>query len=329
MGTNSHTGSVQCELCPHACRIAPGGRGRCRVRANIDGRLRSVTYGRPCSVHVDPVEKKPLLHFMPGTSTLSLATVGCNLSCKHCQNWEISQGRPEEVPAHEFLPAAVPPLAQRHHCPSISYTYTEPLVFYEYTHDCCETAHGAGLRNIIVTAAYINPAPLRALVPLLDAANVDIKAMSDAFYRQICGATLEPVLAAIRILRDAGVHLEITNLVIPTLNDDDNGLQALATWVYRELGAETPLHFSRFYPQYRMTHLPPTPPTTLLRAREIARKTGLKHVYVGNIEVEDGSNTHCANCGQLLIERQHYRLLANHLDRGACSHCGHPLRGVF
>lgn len=309
--------------------LAPGERGECRVRVNLDGRLRSVTYGRPCAVHVDPIEKKPLFHFLPGSSILSLATVGCNLRCLNCQNWEISQGLPEEVPAHALAPAEVPALAARHQSPAVAYTYTEPLVFYEYTRDCCRAARSAGLRNVLVTAAYIQPAPLRALAPLVDAANVDIKAMSDTFYRDVCGATLAPVLAAIRVMLAAGVHLEITNLVIPTLNDSDEMLRALAVWVRDELGAETPLHFSRFHPQYRMTHLPPTPPATLVRARDLARAEGLKHVYVGNIEVEGGEETFCAGCGLSLIRRRQYSLAANVIANGACPRCGRAVKGVW
>jgi pyruvate formate lyase activating enzyme len=327
--TEKGSGTVRCGLCPRGCEIAPGGRGFCRVRANVDGKLRSLTYGRPCAVHVDPVEKKPLLHFLPGSPILSLATAGCNLRCLHCQNWTISQGLPEDIPAHELPPAEVPKLAARHSCPAVAYTYTEPVVFYEYTRDCCRAARAAGLKNVLVTAAYINPGPMRALAPLVDAANVDIKAMADDFYREVCSATLAPVLAAIRIMKEAGLHLEITNLVIPTLNDTDELLRKLAVWVRDELDAETPLHFSRFHPQHRMTHLPPTPPETLLRARRIALAEGLKHVYIGNIEVEGGEETRCAGCGRSLIRRHRYTLVANDVVNGACPQCGRPVKGVW
>ncbi|MDD5707829.1 MAG: AmmeMemoRadiSam system radical SAM enzyme [Kiritimatiellae bacterium] len=320
---------AKCGLCPHGCLIEPEGRGLCRVRVNVGGKLRSVTYGRPCAINVDPIEKKPLLHFLPGTDILSIATVGCNLRCLNCQNWEISQGLPEEIPAHELAPADLPALAARHHTPSVAYTYTEPLVFYEYTRDCCRAARQEGLRNVLVTAAYINPAPLRALAPLVDAANVDIKAMSETFYGDVCGATLAPVLKAICVMRDAGVHLEITNLVIPTLNDSERMLRDLAVWVRGELGAETPLHFSRFFPKHRMTHLPPTPPATLLLARDLARAEGLKHVYVGNVEVEGGEDTCCAGCGRTLIRRRQYSVLSNEIADGKCPKCGYAAKGVW
>ncbi len=327
--TKSESGAIRCRLCPKCCRILPGQSGECRVRMNVEGELHSVTYGRPCSVHVDPIEKKPLFHFLPGTRILSIATVGCNLHCRNCQNWEISQANPEDLPSYDLPPDQLAPLAVREHCPAVAYTYTEPLVYYEYTRDCCQAARAAGLRNVLVTAAYVNREPLAQLAPLVDAANVDIKALSDSFYREVCDATLQPVLTAIETLHAANVHLEITNLVIPTLNDTDALLTDLIRWVKDNLGVETPLHFSRFFPQHRMTHLPPTPTATLERARNLARAEGLHHVYIGNVASDDGDVTRCAGCQAVLIRRNHFAVTENRLRNGACPDCVRPLAGVW
>ena len=321
---------VRCTICPKLCRVPPGFSGECRIRMNVGGALQAATYGRPCAVHVDPMEKKPLFHFFPGQQILSVGTAGCNLHCKNCQNADISQANPEDVQAFDLPPPALPALAARHGCRHVAYTYTEPLVSYEYTLDCAQAARAAGLRNVLVTAGYINPAPLRKLLAVIDAANVDIKAFSDPFYRDVCGATLEPVLRTVEMMKAAGTHVEITNLVVPTLNDSDDLFRKLCAWVAATIGAETPLHFSRFFPQFRMTHLPPTPIGTLTRARDIARKEGLKHVYVGNAEVADGETTTCASCGAALITRQRYVVKANRLTQGgACPDCGKRAQGVW
>jgi pyruvate formate lyase activating enzyme len=297
---------------------------------NIGGVLRASTYGRPCAVNVDPMEKKPLFHFFPGQQILSLGTAGCNLRCKNCQNADISQANPEDVTSYALPPAGLPALAAKHNCRHIAYTYTEPLVSYEYTSDCAQTARAAGLRNVLVTAGYINAAPLRKLLGVVDAANVDIKALSNDFYRDVCSATLEPVLQTLAQMKAAGTHIEVTNLVVPTLNDSDDLLRRLCAWVAQNLGAETPLHFSRFFPKFRMTHLPPTPIETLARARDVARKEGLKHVYIGNAEAPDGEATSCAGCGAKLIIRQRYVVTQNRLTKdGACPGCGKRLQGVW
>lgn len=320
--------TLQCNLCPKGCVIEHGQSGECRIRVNIDERLVAVTYGHPCSVHIDPVEKKPMFHFLPGTGILSIATVGCNLHCKNCQNWEISQENPENVSAEELPPERVPALAKEYGCQSVAYTYTEPLVYYEYTLDCSMRAREAGLRNVIVTAGYLNEEPLRKLYPHIDGAQIDIKSMSDAFYRDICDASLGPVLNACVLARETGVLVEITNLVIPTLNDSDEELRKLARWVAAHLGAETPLHFSRFFPQYRMKNLPPTPSETLVRARDIAREEGLCHVYIGNLSLPDSENTYCPACKQLLIERRGFSVLTNNIKYGKCP-CGKELYGIW
>ncbi len=328
---NGETGrrDVACALCPKNCVIAPGQSGECRIRVNRDGTLVAVTYGYPCSVHVDPVEKKPVFHFLPGTEILSIATVGCNLHCKNCQNWSISQENPENAPASPLPPEDLPGLAKRHGCLSVAYTYTDPVVYYEYALDGCVKTHEAGLKNVLVTAAYINQGPLKELCRHVDVANIDLKSMSEAFYRDVCSATLQPVLNALVTAKSMGVLVEVTNLVIPTLNDSDADLQKLARWLAENLGRETPLHFSRFFPQYRMRNLPPTPAETLDRAKEIARAEGLHHVYIGNINRPEGENTRCASCGGLLVERVRYEVLQNNLENGMCPDCGTEAHGLW
>ena len=321
--------AVQCELCPKNCRIESGQSGECRVRVNLEGRLTAVTYGHPCAVHVDPVEKKPLYHFLPGTPILSLATVGCNLLCRNCQNWEISQENPENAEAHLLPPEEVAPLAKRHRCRSVAYTYTDPVVFFEYTFDSCVKTREAGLKNVMVTAGYMNREPAEKLYRVADAANIDLKAMSDAFYRDVCGATLAPVLNTLVLARSLGVHVEVTNLVIPTLNDRDRELRAVARWVAENLGRETPLHFSRFFPRHKMRNLPPTPAATLDRAKAIAEGEGLEFVYIGNIRRPEGSNTYCPSCGKLLVERVGYEILRMDVEAGRCPGCRHPIHGVW
>ncbi len=320
---------LECKLCPKGCVIAPGESGECRVRVNVGGRLLAVTYGRPCAVHVDPVEKKPLFHFLPGTSILSLATVGCNLHCKNCQNWEISQANPEETPASELLPEQVAALAVECNCRSVAYTYTEPIVYYEYTLDSSRAVKKAGLRNVLVTAGYVNEAPWRRLCEYVDAANIDLKAMSDRFYRDVCRATLAPVLSSLVVAKSMGVEVEVTNLVIPTLNDSDAMLGDLCRWVAQNMGRETPLHFSRFSPQFQMENLPPTPAETLDRAKQIAESEGLKHVYLGNIMRSGAEDTLCPGCGARLVERYGFTVVENRIRNGRCPDCQTEVYGIW
>ncbi|MBM4372395.1 MAG: AmmeMemoRadiSam system radical SAM enzyme, partial [Deltaproteobacteria bacterium] len=310
----------------------PGRTGDCGARVNLDGRLVATTWGHPVALHLDPVEKKPLFHFLPGSSCLSLATAGCNLHCRHCQNWSISQAAPEEIPAYDLPPEDVVALALREGSPSIACTYTEPLVFFEYTRDICVAARAAGLRTILVTAGYVNEGPLRELLAYVDAANVDLKAFDDGFYREICEGTLRPVLRTLEVCRELGVHLEVTNLLIPTLNDGDEGLRKLVDWCLESLGPEVPLHFSRFHPRYRLENLPATPGETLERARSQALGRGCRHVYVGNLRTPGGEDTRCPapSCpggGTPLIRRAGYRILENRLVKGHCPDCGAALYG--
>jgi len=320
---------VQCELCPKLCIIGPGQSGECRVRINLDGVLRSVVYGYPCSASIDPVEKKPVFHFLPATPILSIATVGCNLHCKNCQNWEISQANPEDSRAFASSPEKIVALAKQYKCPSIAYTYTEPVVYYEYTYDTARLAHEAGIRNVLVTAAYINEAPWRDLLRYIDVARVDLKSVSEAFYRDVCAATLQPVQNALVVAKSMGVHVEVVNLVIPTLNDKPEEIRALCQWVRTNVGKETPLHFSGFSPLYKMRHLPPTSQQTLETARDIAISEGLEYVYIGNRQTEKGENTYCPECRRLLIERVGYKVLQNRLKDRHCPDCGKEIYGIW
>ncbi len=280
-------------------------------------------------MHIDPVEKKPFFHFMPGTRTLSLATVGCNLHCKNCQNWEISQANPEDSEAVFCPPEKLVELAKSNQCTSLAYTYTDPVIYYEYTLDTSKPAKAAGIRNILITAGYINKEPWKELLKWTDAARIDLKSMSDDFYRENCSATLKPVLDCLVLTKESGVHLEVINLVIPTLNDSPEQIRTLAKWVKGNLGEDTPLHFSQFYPQYKMIHLPPTSAETLDTARQIAQAEGMKYVYIGNIASKTGQNTYCPRCKRLLIERSGFSILSNNLKDGTCPDCGEKIYGVW
>ena len=276
-------GGVECRLCPHHCHILEGKTGRCQSRRNVGGRLVSEVYGRPCALAIDPVEKKPLYHFHPGTKCLSIACTGCNLRCHNCQNHDISQAAPDEVRSMALLPEEVVGLCKEHHCPGIAYTYTEPLTYLEYVVDTARLAHEHGLWNILVTAGYVCQEPLHDLLPFLDAANIDVKSFSDDLYRRVNGARLAPVLDTILAMRDAGGWVELTNLVIPGINDDMEMIRKMCQWMADNGMHDTPLHFSRFFPHYRMRDIPPTPIETLRQARQIAHEEGVRNVYLGNV----------------------------------------------
>ena len=274
---------VQCLLCPHHCRIPEGGRGICRSRECRSGKLYALSYGHPCAVAVDPVEKKPLNRFMPGTYCLSLSCTGCNLSCRWCQNSDISQASPEEADAYALAPEEIVNLCLQRGLPSIAFTYTEPFTWWEYMYDIAALSHRKGLKNILVSAGFVEKEPLKELLPFLDAANIDIKAMDDSFYRKYCGASLAPILGNILAMKEAGIHLEITNLLVTGLNDSERQVGALCRWMTENGLEDVPLHFSRYFPRYRMTEPGPTPRATLLQARETALSAGIKTVFLGNI----------------------------------------------
>jgi pyruvate formate lyase activating enzyme len=320
---------VRCALCPHRCVLAEGERGLCRVRENRDGRLYTFVYGNPCAVHVDPIEKKPFYHFLPGTMAFSLATAGCSLRCQYCQNHAISQHPPEETQNYDAPPEAVVATGAQQAATTIAYTYSEPMVFYEYMLDTARLARRSGLRNAVISAGYVNLEPLRELCRTVDAIKIDLKGNDETFYREICGGTLEPVLAAIRTIHEMGVWLELVNLVVPTLNDDAEQLRALAEWVLGTVGPDVPLHFSRFHPDYQLLNLPPTPIETLEAARQAALEVGLHYVYLGNIPGHEGNHTYCPNCGAMVIQRSGMATVAMNLANGRCSTCQTAIAGVW
>ena len=278
--------NIQCEVCNHQCLILPGRRGICGVRENQDGKLYALNYGKVIAAHIDPIEKKPLYHFLPGTFSYSIATVGCNFKCLHCQNADISQYTKEwggEIIGDELLPEQVVKNAIKYNCPSISYTYTEPTIFLEYALDTMKLANQKGLKNVWVTNGYMSDKTLKLIKPYLDAANVDLKSFSDEFYKRVCGARLQPVLDNLIKIKKAGIHLEVTTLIIPGENDSEKELKQIAEFIVEKLGADTPWHVSRFFPAYKMNNLPPTPVEKIYQAVEIGKKTGIKYVYAGNV----------------------------------------------
>lgn len=288
-----------------------------------------MVYGNPCAVHVDPIEKKPFYHFLPTAAAFSLATAGCNLRCLYCQNWTISQVPPEETHNADLPPEAVVRYAQQYETPVVAYTYTEPTAFYEYMLATAHLAREAGLYNAVISAGFINPDPLRELCTAVDAIKIDLKGYDEEFYRQVCQAELQPVLEAIHTIHESGTHLEIVNLVVPTLNDSLEQLRALARWVAQDVSPDIPLHFSRFHPQYKLTNLPPTPVETLEQARETALEEGVRFVYVGNVPGHPGDHTYCPACGRALIVREGFTVTEYHLDDGTCAYCGEPIPGVW
>ena len=320
---------VACLICPNHCALSPGDRSICRSRVNVDGKLYSLAYGNPCAVHVDPIEKKPLYHFAPRSKSFSLAAAGCNFRCLNCQNWEISQAKPHEVQHRELFPAEAAAAAKQAGCHSIAYTYSEPVTFYEYMLDTAQAARAAGLRNVLISNGYINPGPLTDLCRVLDAANINLKAYSDAIYRKLNGGRLEPVLSTLKTLHDQGIHLEITNLVVPTYVDDEDLVRRMCAWILKEVGPDHPLHFLRFQPLYKLDRLPPTPVSTLARFREIALAEGIRYVYVGNVPNHEGNHTYCHSCRRRLIARVGYGVREVHLNGDRCDACGAAIPGVW
>jgi pyruvate formate lyase activating enzyme len=321
---------AHCLLCSHHCLIKEGKRGLCGVRENREGKLYSLVYARPIATHVDPIEKKPLFHFFPGSRSFSLATAGCNFRCLFCQNADISQLPQDQgkIPGEEVAPEEIVAAARKAGCQSIAYTYTEPTIFFEYAQDIALLAEAQGLKNVFVTNGYMSTEALQSIHPLLHGANVDLKAFREAFYQKQCGAKLAPVLQTLKTMKEMGVWLEITTLIIPTLNDSKEEMRELATFIVQELGPETPWHISRFHPTFRLTDLPVTPIKTLQQAWEIGREVGLHYVYTGNVPGDQGEKTYCHHCGRLLLDRFGFTILKNELDKGACPQCHLPLAGV-
>lgn len=321
--------TVQCQLCPRKCTLSNGQRSFCRVREPKGGKLYSLAYGLPCAVHTDPIEKKPLFHFMPGTQAFSIATAGCNFRCKYCQNWSISQSPPEDVDNQNLMPEDVVKAAIKERCPTISYTYTEPSIFYEYMLDTAKLAKAKGIRNMYHSNGSLNPEPVAELAPYLDGANIDLKAFNQTFYTNVCAGYLDIVLNTLTVLKREGVWVEVTNLVVPSLNDDLDQIRSMALWIRQTMGEDTPLHFSRFWPENKLTNLEPTPVSTLDAAREIAQKVGLKFVYIGNVPGHKGENTYCPECEKMIIQRSGYSVLQNNIKDGKCKFCDYPIAGVW
>ena len=321
---------VQCNLCAHRCKINEGKKGICLVRENRDGTLYTLVYGRTISQHVDPIEKKPLFNFYPGTTAYSIATVGCNFKCQFCQNWEISQMVRDEhlIMGNEASPESIVENAKKYGSKSIAYTYTEPTIFFEYAYDTAKLAHEVDIKNVFVTNGYMTEEAIKKIEPYLDAANVDLKSFSDDFYRKLCGAKLQPVLDALKLMKKLGIWVEVTTLIIPTLNDSSEELREIAKFIVNELGEGTPWHISRFYPAYNLRDKPPTPIETIHKAREIGLNEGLKYVYEGNVPGSTGENTYCPNCKNLIIERLGYQIINKATKDGKCPYCESRIYGV-
>jgi len=320
---------IKCTLCPRECIIDDRERGYCGVRENRGGTYYTLVHSRVVSAHVDPIEKKPFFHFLPGTLAFSIATAGCNVNCKMCQNWEISQIRPEQARATYAPPQKVATLAQQSGSASIAYTYTEPVIFYEYMLDTSQAGRAVGVKSVVVTGGYIEPEPLKKLCRYVDAIKVDLKAFSEKFYRDVVNGELKPVLDALVTMRKLGMWSEIVYLVVPTLNDSDEELKGVARWIKSELGPDVPIHFSRFHPMYLLKNLPPTPLKTLERAKAIADAEGLHYVYIGNVPGHPAENTYCPACRRVVIERVGYTIASNNLRKGKCRYCQHAVAGVW
>jgi pyruvate formate lyase activating enzyme len=321
--------AVQCLLCPRGCVVSSGERGFCQVRENKAGKLYSLVYANPCSINIDPIEKKPFFHVLPGTRSFSLATAGCNFHCKFCQNWEISQEVPERTFNFRLPPSMAVKLAQENQCASIASTYVEPTIFFEYMYDISVLAKQKGILSVYHSNGYINPQPLHDLSSHLGAACIDLKGFTEAFYREMSEGSLQPVLNTIKAWRAKGVHVELVNLVIPTKNDAMEVVKKMCLWIKHEVGSDVPLHFSRFYPLYKLRNLPPTPVDTLEQARATALSAGLEYVYIGNVPGHSGENTYCPSCKKTIIARRGYYILANHVVKGRCRYCGKRIPGIW
>ncbi len=323
--------TVECYLCSHRCHIKDGRRGICQVRENQEGVLYSLVYGKLISQNVDPIEKKPLFHLLPGSLSYSIATVGCNFRCSHCQNYDISQYprmHDGAVIGTSVTPEQVATSAQEYGCQSISYTYIEPTIFFEFAYECAQLAHERGIKNVFVSNGYTSPEATKKIAPFLDGNNIDLKAFTDKFYREVCGAKLAPVLETIELMKELGVWVEVTTLVIPGWNDTDSELKEIARFI-KGIDPEMPWHVTRFHPTFKMTDRGATPSSTLQRARQIGIAEGLKYVFVGNIPGEDGENTICPKCGEKVVERMGFSIMSQNLANGKCGNCGYSIAGVF
>lgn len=321
---------LQCEKCPHGCLlINDGDAGFCRSRIARNGKIYTIAYGNPCAVHIDPIEKKPFFHFLPTTRAFSIAAAGCNFRCLNCQNWQISQVSPNDSENVDLMPGKVVEACVNSGCESIAYTYSEPTTFYEYAYDTAKMARDRKIHNLLKSNGYINEKPLRQLCRVLDAANIDLKIFDEEIYRKLSSGALAPVLRTLKVLREEGVWLEVTNLVIPTWSDSLDTIQRMCDWLCANGLDDAPLHFSRFTPLYKLSQLPPTPTATLEKAHAIAKKAGIKYIYLGNVAGHWAENTYCPKCGKTVVERRVFAILASNIVNGACKFCGQKISGVW
>jgi pyruvate formate lyase activating enzyme len=320
---------IKCKLCPRECTVGDRERGYCGVRENRGGTYYSLVHSRVCAAHVDPIEKKPLFHYLPGTLAFSLATAGCNVNCKFCQNWDISQVRPEQVPADYIPPRRVADLAKQYRCPTIAYTYSEPVVFSEFLMDAADAGHAAGIRSVVVSNGYMQEESLKAAYGKMDAVKIDLKAFTESYYKDVVTGQLKPVLDSLVTLRKMDKWTEIVYLVVPTLNDDDAEFQGLARWIKTNLGVDVPLHFTQFHPEYLLKNLPITPVPTLERAKAIADAEGLHYVYIGNVPGHPAQNTYCPKCRRMLVERVGFTASQMLIRNNSCPFCRNPIPGIW
>jgi pyruvate formate lyase activating enzyme len=320
---------VRCQLCPRKCEVADQERGYCGVRENHEGIYHTLTHSRPCAVHKDPIEKKPLFHFLPGTHAYSMATAGCNVDCKFCQNWDISQFRPEDLNNFDLSPTEAVRQAKRLGCRSMAYTYSEPVVFYEYMYDCAVAGKKEGVHSVMISNGYIQEKPLLELCPHLSAVKIDLKAFTEKFYKETCSGEFKPILETLVRLKKIGIWFEIVVLIIPTLNDSEKEIREMCRWIEKNLGGDVPIHFSRFHPTYKLKNLPVTPVATLEMARQAAIKSGLPYAYIGNVPGHPGEHTYCPGCGRIAIRRIGYHVIKISLQDGKCKSCNREIPGIW
>jgi pyruvate formate lyase activating enzyme len=320
---------IRCQICPNNCILREGQESICRTHVVKDDKLYTIAYGNPCSVHVDPIEKKPLFHFLPSTRAYSIATAGCTMACLNCQNWDISQESPKKTTNMDLFPADVIAESASNACRSVAYTYAEPIAFYEYTFDTAKLARARGLKNLLISNGYINEQPLRDLCKYIDAANINLKSFSEEVYAKLNGGSLQPVLNTLKIMKETGVWLEITNLVVPGWTDKPEMIKKMCAWLAANGFTDNPLHFLRFFPLYKLTNLPYTPQAILEQARDIAMKEGMKYVYIGNVPGTTYENTYCPSCKKLVVERKGFTILENNIRNSACKFCNTRIAGVW
>lgn len=321
--------AVRCLLCPNHCKLSNGDTGSCHTRVNIDNKLYTTAYGNPCTINIDPIEKKPLFHFLPSERAYSFATAGCNLNCLNCQNWEISQAAPDSISSYNMIPERIVEDAIINKTKIIAYTYSEPIAFYEYAYDTARIARTKGLKNVLITNGYINEKPLRDIAKYIDAANVNLKSFSDDIYIKLNGGKLKPILNTLKTLKEENVWLEITNLIVPKWTDNMDMIKKMCDWLNDNGLSNQPLHFSKFHPTYKLENIPQTPVSILVQAMEIAIKAGIKYVYIGNVTGHESENTSCHKCKNTLIERKGYLILSNKIYNGCCPFCGEKIPGVW